>query len=111
MSADFEIVRKELGIDKWLVFGGSWGSALGLDYALRFPDRCLGLIIRGIFLGTPEEHDEVYARKAFAGFDTSVKQFQLKQFDAFYQYASKRWSVAKKRHWALTSQSGFAGSM
>lgn len=89
MSADFEVVRKELQIDKWLVFGGSWGSTLGLDYAIRFPDRCLGLIIRGIFLGTPEEHDELYARKTFAGSDTDARRFQLKQFDTFHQFASK----------------------
>lgn len=89
MSADFETVRKELGIDKWLVFGGSWGSTLALDYAIRYSERCLGLIVRGIWLGTPAEHDEVYARKAFAGHDTAVKRFQLKQFETFFQYAHK----------------------
>ena len=52
MSADFELIRKSLAIDKWLVFGGSWGSTLGLDYALTYPDRCLGLILRAIFLNT-----------------------------------------------------------
>ena len=36
MSGDFEAVRAQLGIDKWLVFGGSWGSTLGLDYAQRW---------------------------------------------------------------------------
>ena len=52
MSADFELIREALGIERWLVFGGSWGSTLGLDYALTYPDRCLGLILRGIFLNT-----------------------------------------------------------
>ena len=37
MSEDFELIRKTLGIAKWLVFGGSWGSTLGLDYTQRFP--------------------------------------------------------------------------
>ena len=55
MSADFEAVRKHLGLETWLVFGGSWGSTLGLDYAERYPERCLGLIIRGIFLDTEAE--------------------------------------------------------
>ena len=55
MSADFEAVRECLGLTQWLVFGGSWGSTLGLDYAERYPDRCLGLIIRGIFLNTEDE--------------------------------------------------------
>jgi proline iminopeptidase len=55
MSADFEAVREHLGLETWLVFGGSWGSTLGLDYAERYPERCLGLIIRGIFLDTEAE--------------------------------------------------------
>ena len=59
MSADFELVREKLGIQKWLVFGGSWGSTLGLHYAQTYPVRCLGLIIRGIFLNTKEEFDAV----------------------------------------------------
>src|SRR5262249_3057615 len=44
-----------LSIDKWLVFGGSWGSTLGLHYAERHPLRCIGLILRGIFLCRAEE--------------------------------------------------------
>ena len=55
MSDDFELIRKHLKIDRWLVFGGSWGSTLGLDYAERYPAKCLGLIIRGIYLNTKEE--------------------------------------------------------
>jgi len=89
MSSDFEVVRKELGIEKWLVFGGSWGSLLSLDYAIRFPDCCLGLIVRGIMLGTVEEHDALYARKSFADQADAVRQFQLKQFDVFFDYARK----------------------
>ncbi|GMK56943.1 hypothetical protein CspeluHIS016_0307830 [Cutaneotrichosporon spelunceum] len=50
LVADIERVRVELGIDKWMVFGGSWGSTLSLAYAQTHPDRCVGLILRGIFL-------------------------------------------------------------
>ncbi|MES2354120.1 MAG: prolyl aminopeptidase [Pseudomonadota bacterium] len=50
LIADIEHLREHLGIDKWLVFGGSWGSTLALAYAEYHPDRCLGLILRGIFL-------------------------------------------------------------
>ena len=49
-------------IQKWLVFGGSWGSTLGLYYAQTYPSKCLGLIIRGIFLNTKDEFDAVYAQ-------------------------------------------------
>ena len=50
LVADTERLRTHLGIDRWFVFGGSWGSTLALAYAESHPDRCLGLILRGIFL-------------------------------------------------------------
>ena len=50
LVADIERLREKLGIDRWVVFGGSWGSTLALAYAETHPDRCLGLILRGIFL-------------------------------------------------------------
>jgi proline iminopeptidase len=52
---DLEKLRKHLGIDKWLVFGGSWGSTLAIAYAEQHPERCLGLVLRGIFLCRPGE--------------------------------------------------------
>lgn len=47
---DMEKIRKELGVDRWVLFGGSWGSTLSLLYAQRHPEFVLGLILRGIFL-------------------------------------------------------------
>jgi proline iminopeptidase len=47
---DMERIRRELGIERWLVFGGSWGSTLALAYAQAHPERVLTLIVRGIFL-------------------------------------------------------------
>jgi len=55
LIADIERIRTHLGIERWLVFGGSWGSTLGLVYAETHPGRVLGLILRGIFLCSPEE--------------------------------------------------------
>ncbi|MFW5824812.1 MAG: prolyl aminopeptidase [Marinobacter sp.] len=52
---DLERVRAFLGIDRWLLFGGSWGSTLSLVYAQTHPDRVLGLVLRGIFLCRPED--------------------------------------------------------
>jgi proline iminopeptidase len=46
-----------LGIQQWLVFGGSWGSTLALAYGEAHPERCLGFILRGIFLCTKAEVD------------------------------------------------------
>ena len=48
--SDIEALRQHLGIDRWTVFGGSWGSTLALAYAQTHPDRCEGLILRGIFM-------------------------------------------------------------
>ena len=47
---DIEKLREYLGIDNWVVFGGSWGSTLSLAYSQTHPDRCKGLILRGIFM-------------------------------------------------------------
>ena len=55
LLSDMEFIRAELGIDRWIVFGGSWGSTLGLVYAETYPDRVLGLILRGIFLCRPRD--------------------------------------------------------
>ncbi len=55
LIADMEMIRKELGIDKWAVAGGSWGSTLALAYAETYPEKVLGLIVRGIFLATQKE--------------------------------------------------------
>ena len=46
---------RALGVDRWLLFGGSWGSTLALAYAQAYPERCLGLVLRGIFLARPAE--------------------------------------------------------
>jgi proline iminopeptidase len=49
---DIERIRRMLGIERWLVFGGSWGSTLALAYGETHPQRCLGFVLRGIFLCT-----------------------------------------------------------
>ncbi|OGA26477.1 MAG: prolyl aminopeptidase [Betaproteobacteria bacterium RIFCSPLOWO2_02_FULL_65_24] len=54
---DLETLRRHLKIDRWLVFGGSWGSTLALAYAETHPERCLGLVLRGIFLCRKSEID------------------------------------------------------
>ena len=54
---DIEKLRQYLGIERWLIFGGSWGSTLGLVYGEEHPERCLGFILRGIFLGEQRDID------------------------------------------------------
>lgn len=55
LVADMEAIRQYLGIDRWLLFGGSWGSTLSLVYAQTHAERVLGLVLRGIFLCRPWE--------------------------------------------------------
>lgn len=52
---DIEKMRELMGVEQWLVFGGSWGSTLALAYGEAHPERCLGFILRGIFLCTKAE--------------------------------------------------------
>jgi proline iminopeptidase len=77
LVADIERLRRHLDVERWLVFGGSWGSTLALAYAEAHPERCLGLVLRGIFLARPVELDwflhgmgQIFpeAWRAFAGF-------------------------------------------
>ncbi|MBD3647903.1 MAG: prolyl aminopeptidase [Pseudomonadales bacterium] len=55
LVADMERIRKQLGIDRWILFGGGWGSTLSLVYAETHPDNVLGLVLRGVFLGRVQD--------------------------------------------------------
>lgn len=57
LISDIEKLRVTLGVSRWHVFGGSWGSTLALAYSQACPDRCLGLVLRGICLLEPHEID------------------------------------------------------
>jgi proline iminopeptidase len=108
---DLEQLRRHLGIDRWLVFGGSWGSTLAIAYAEAHPERCLGLVLRGIFLCRQSEIDwflyglraifpEVWER--FAGFlpaaerDDLLVNYHRRLTDpdpAVHMPAARSWSV------------------
>ena len=60
LIADIEKIRQHLEIDKWVVFGGSWGSTLTLSYAITHPDRCKALVLRGIFMIRKKEINWFY---------------------------------------------------
>lgn len=64
LVADIERLREELKIDKWVVFGGSWGSTLSIAYAQEHPDRVKALILRGIFTLRKSELDFFYQNGA-----------------------------------------------
>lgn len=75
LVADIERLRELLGIDKWVVFGGSWGSTLSMTYAIKHPDRCLALVLRGIFLLTKKELHWFYQDGASMIFPDAWERF------------------------------------
>lgn len=86
LVSDIETLREHLGVERFLLFGGSWGSTLALAYAQAHPDRVSGLVLRGIFLGRPAELDwflyglaRVFpdAHASFAGFLPEDRQHDL----------------------------------
>ncbi len=89
---DMESLRIHLGIQRWHLFGGSWGSTLAMLYAMEHPRRCLGMILRGIFLCEQDEVDWfLYGIKTvfpeaweqFAGFLPKEEQGNL--LEAYYK--------------------------
>lgn len=75
LIADIERLREHLGVEKWTVFGGSWGSTLALAYALTHPDRVEGLVLRGIFLLTRKELHWFYQEGASMLFPDAWERF------------------------------------
>ena len=57
LISDIETIRIHLNIEKWILFGGSWGSSLALAYGVRYPEYLIGLILRGVFLSREKELD------------------------------------------------------
>ena len=76
LVADMETVRQFLGVDRWLLFGGSWGSTLSIVYAQAHPERVLGLVLRGIFLCRPADIQWLYQEGASRVFPDYWQDFQ-----------------------------------
>jgi proline iminopeptidase len=72
---DIERLREHLGVDKWCVFGGSWGSTLALAYAITHPERVESLILRGVFLLTERELKWFYQDGASMLFPDAWQRF------------------------------------
>ena len=76
LVADMEHIRAHLGVDKWQVFGGSWGSTLGLAYAETHPERVSEIILRGIFMVRRFEVDWMYSNGASIIFPDHFEAYQ-----------------------------------
>lgn len=60
LVSDMECLRQQLGIERWALFGGSWGVTLSLRYAQCHPERVAALVLRGVFLCRPQDLDWLY---------------------------------------------------
>ncbi|RIV16199.1 prolyl aminopeptidase [Mycoplasmopsis gallopavonis] len=60
LVSDIEKLREHLKIDQWVIFGGSWGTTLGLVYAINHPQKVLAMLLRGVFLAREEDVDFLY---------------------------------------------------
>lgn len=76
LVADMEKLRAHLSVDKWMLFGGSWGSTLSLLYAETHPDRVKALVLRGIFLCRKKEIDWFYQSGASKIFPDVWAQYE-----------------------------------
>lgn len=75
LVADIEAIRQALGVERFILFGGSWGATLALIYAITHPDRTAHLVLRGVFLMTRRELDWFYGGGAGAFYPDLWRQF------------------------------------
>ena len=75
LVADMEKLRRHLHIERWQVFGGSWGSTLALAYAERHPEHVIDLVLRGIFFSRQREIDWLYKSGASEIFPEAFERF------------------------------------
>lgn len=109
LIADIERLRTTLRIERWLLFGGSWGSTLALAYAEAHPHAVSGLILRGIFLGSKQELDwycyglKSFAPEAWARFSGFVPEARRDDMLDYYYCAihqtDTRLALAAARAW------------
>ncbi|MBX2810109.1 MAG: prolyl aminopeptidase [Cellvibrionaceae bacterium] len=109
---DIEKIREHLAVDRWVLFGGSWGSTLSLLYAQQYPERVINMILRGIFLCRQQDIDWFYQRGAHQIFPDywqdylqpipeSKRQHMVK---AYYELLTGDNELAKMnaaKHWSV----------
>jgi proline iminopeptidase len=112
LVADMELIRTTLSVDRWQLFGGSWGSSLALAYAVAHPDRVSAMILRGIFLVTQAELHWFYQDgcswifpEAFAEFQKPIPEDERGDMIAAYHRrltsGDTRSRMAAARAWSM----------
>lgn len=121
LVADIERLRVHFGVDRWVLFGGSWGSTLALSYAQRWPERVLGMVLRGIFLATPAELAwycegvRAFVPEAWEQFTRGIREPSTQRVLAYFgdalgspeaATAAQRWSAYESAIMAIGEASG-----
>ena len=74
LIADMEAIREKFGFERWMIVGGSWGATLALAYAQAHPDRVTGIVLRATFLGTMQEIENGFLKRAAALLSRPVRR-------------------------------------
>lgn len=105
LVADVELLRRSLGVQRWLLFGGSWGSTVALAYAVAHPHAVAGLILRGVFLGGREEIQwylsgmRRFIPEAWNEFAADAGAEPLGRYQEFVNHADPAISAGWARKW------------
>jgi proline iminopeptidase len=111
LVADLEALRTHLQIERWMVFGGSWGSTLALAYAQKHPDRVTEMVLRGIFLLRRQEIEWFYQRGASAIYPDAWEAYwnhipeaergdMVRAYHARLTHADRAVRVAAAKRWS-----------
>jgi proline iminopeptidase len=105
LVADMEALRRHLGLERWLLFGGSWGATLALAYAQSHPARVAGLILRGVFLATRAELEwyvnglRTFAPEAWAELTGGVGDGVVARYHSLVNQADEKLSHGAAARW------------
>ena len=105
LVADIEQLRHYLDVDRWLLFGGSWGSTLSLAYAIAHTDRVAGMVLRGVFLGTAAEVEwyvsgiRRFVPEAWADFASDAGESILEHYRQLIDHSDASIALAAARRW------------
>jgi proline iminopeptidase len=106
LVADMERLRCHLNIDRWLLFGGSWGSTLSLLYAISYPNPVAGLVLRGVFLGSAAEVEwflygvRHFVPEAWSQFTQEVPVSVVAHYERLVHSAEPEIALAAAQRWS-----------
>lgn len=105
LVSDMEQLRRHLGVDRWLLFGGSWGSTLSLAYAIAHAKRVAGMVLRGVFLGSVSELEwyvsetRRFVPETWAEFARDTGKSVVEHYRELIDHPDRSVALAAARRW------------